>query len=210
MGFFAIDEETLHYLRNTGRTDDEVQLVERYTKEQGIFRSDDAPVPVYTKTLSLDIGSIEPSLAGPKRPQDRVSLAGMKDAFQAALEAPVNQRGFALDDQARAQTATVKDNGQSCEIGHGAVVIASITSCTNTSNPSVMLAAGLLAKKAAARGMKVKPYVKTSLAPGSERRGVPASVTTATDCPVASLLSSVPVWIRSLCSWKLRVLVLMP
>ncbi|MBL7041550.1 MAG: aconitate hydratase AcnA [Pirellulaceae bacterium] len=167
MGFFPIDDETLGYLRRTGRTEDEVELVERYTKEQGIFRTDDSPTPKYTKTLSLDISTIEPSLAGPKRPQDRVPLAAMKTAFQSALRAPVSERGFALDEDACKRTAQVTTDGDSKEIGHGAVVIAAITSCTNTSNPSVMLAAGLLAKKAVERGLEVKPYVKTSLAPGS-------------------------------------------
>ena len=124
-------------------------------------------MPQYTKTLSLDLASIEPSLAGPKRPQDRVALSAMKQSFEKVLETPINERGFALDKAALARTATVKNNGQSAEIGHGAVVIAAITSCTNTSNPSVMLAAGLLAKKAIDRGLSVPPYVKTSLAPGS-------------------------------------------
>lgn len=167
MGFFPVDNETLAYLRRTGRTPDEVQLVERYYKEQGLFRTDAAAVPVYTKTLSLDLSRIEPSLAGPKRPQDRVPLAAMKKSWEKSLRAPVAERGFALDDAAARKTATVRDNGRSTEIGHGAVVIAAITSCTNTSNPSVMLAAGLLAKKAAERGLAVKPHVKTSLAPGS-------------------------------------------
>ncbi|TVS18802.1 MAG: aconitate hydratase AcnA [Planctomycetaceae bacterium] len=167
MGFFPIDGETLHFLRETGRTPDEVAFVERYTKEQGIFRTDDALPPIYTKTLTLDLGSVQPSLAGPKRPQDRVTLAAMQEDFRKALRAPVNQRGFALDEATCQQTAVVPANGQSATIGHGAVVIAAITSCTNTSNPSVMLAAGLLAKKAVERGLCVPPYVKTSLAPGS-------------------------------------------
>ncbi|MDA7979702.1 MAG: aconitate hydratase AcnA [Pirellulales bacterium] len=167
MGFFPVDDETLAYLRRTGRGDDQVQLVERYCKEQGLFRSDDMPVPVYTKTLSLDISTVEPSLAGPKRPQDRVPLSAMKSSFAESLEAPVANRGFALEGAALSRTANVENNGSSAEIGHGAVVIAAITSCTNTSNPSVMLAAGLLAQKAVQRGLAVKPYVKTSLAPGS-------------------------------------------
>ncbi|MCA9218716.1 MAG: aconitate hydratase AcnA, partial [Planctomycetales bacterium] len=167
MGFFPVDDETLNFLRRTGRTADEVALVERYTKELGIFRTDADEPPVYTKTLKLDISSVEPSLAGPKRPQDRVPLGSMKDSFRRALKAPISERGFALDEAALARTAAVEDNGRSAEIGHGAVVIAAITSCTNTSNPSVMLAAGLVAKKAVDRGLKVKPYVKTSLAPGS-------------------------------------------
>jgi len=167
MGFFPIDEETLAYLRRTGRSQLEVALVERYAKELGIFRTDDAKLPTYTKTMSLDLGTVVPSLAGPKRPQDRVPLSAMKSSFHDALRAPVSQRGFALDETALKRTAVVRDNGDASEIGHGAVVIAAITSCTNTSNPSVMLAAGLLARNAAARGLRVKPYVKTSLAPGS-------------------------------------------
>ncbi len=167
MGFFPIDDQTLQFLRETGRTKDEVEFVERYTKEQGIFRTDDASPPVYSQTLTLDLGEIQPSLAGPKRPQDRVTLAAMQQNFRQALRAPVNQRGFALDEAACQRTAVVPANGQRATIGHGSVVIAAITSCTNTSNPSVMLAAGLLAKKAVQRGLRVPPYVKTSLAPGS-------------------------------------------
>jgi len=167
MGFFPIDAETLDYLRRTGRSDEHVELVERYTKEQGIFRTDDGPVPEFTKTLRLDMSTVEPSLAGPKRPQDRVPLARMKESFRDSLRAPVGARGFGMDEATAARKATVAANGSTTEIGHGAVVIAAITSCTNTSNPSVMLAAGLLARNAAERGMKVPPYVKTSLAPGS-------------------------------------------
>ncbi len=167
IGYFPVDSETLHYLRRTGRTDAEVQLVERYYKELGMFRSDEAPIPTFSSNLSLDLGTVEPSLAGPKRPQDRVPLSAMKQQFHHSLSAPVAERGFALDKTAQGRTATVVNNGQSTTIGHGAVVIAAITSCTNTSNPSVMLGAGLLARNAVAKGLKVKPYVKTSLAPGS-------------------------------------------
>jgi aconitate hydratase len=167
MGFFPVDDETLNFLRRTGRTAQEVQLVERYYKEQGLFRTDASPVATYTTTAKLDLSTVEPSLAGPKRPQDRVPLKAMKQTFRTALAAPIAERGFGLDAAAQARTGTVNDNGRSSEIKHGAVVIAAITSCTNTSNPSVMLAAGLLAKKAVERGLKVPPYVKTSLAPGS-------------------------------------------
>ena len=167
IGFFPVDDETLAYLRATGRTKDEVTLVERYYKEQGLFRTGAAGPLVYTKTVSLDLGTVEPSLAGPKRPQDRVSLAAMKDSWHKALRAPVTERGFGLDEAAVAKKAAVRNNGKSAEIGHGAVVIAAITSCTNTSNPSVMLAAGLLAKRAVEKGLTVPSYVKTSLAPGS-------------------------------------------
>lgn len=167
MGFFPVDEQTLAYLRKTGRTDAEVQLVERYSKEQGLFRTDDSPEPLFTQKLELNLGTVEPSLAGPKRPQDRVPLATVKQSFRNSLAAPVNERGFALDAAAQKRKGTVADNGRTSEITHGAVVIAAITSCTNTSNPSVMLGAGLLAKKAVEKGLTVKPYVKTSLAPGS-------------------------------------------
>ncbi len=167
MGFFPVDEEVVGYLRRTGRSDQQVQLVERYYKEQGLFRSDAAEPPQYTQTVSLDMGQVEPSLAGPKRPQDRIALADMKSSFETVLQTPVSERGFGLDDAAVSRTATVSDNGSSVDIGHGAVVIAAITSCTNTSNPSVMLAAGLLAENAVKRGLHVQPYVKTSLAPGS-------------------------------------------
>ena len=168
MGFFPIDEQTLRFLRLTGRSDAEVALVERYTKEQQLFyNSQPGCDPDYTKVLKLDLGTIEPCMAGPKRPQDRVPLADVKRAFRQSLQAPVKERGFGLNTQDLTRTATVADNGRSATIGHGAVVIAAITSCTNTSNPDVMLAAGLLAKKAVQRGLSVKPYVKTSLAPGS-------------------------------------------
>ncbi|MEX1224554.1 MAG: aconitate hydratase AcnA, partial [Pirellulales bacterium] len=167
MGFFPIDAETLNYLSRTGRTHDEVQLVERYTKEQQLFFTPAAPKPKYTKSLCLDLGTVRPSLAGPKRPQDRVPLDRMKQSFEASLRAPHSERGFALDEQAIQRRVAVENNGSSTEIGHGSVVIAAITSCTNTSNPSVMLAAGLLARKAVQAGLKVPSYVKTSLAPGS-------------------------------------------
>jgi aconitate hydratase len=166
MGFFPIDAETLNYMRRTGRSAEEVDLVERYAKEQGLFRTDDTPAPLFTDVLELDLGTVEPSLAGPKRPQDRVPLNKMREAFQQALRAPIDKRGYALSEEAVQSKATVV-NGKTLEIGHGAVVIASITSCTNTSNPSVMLGAGLLAKKAVEKGLTSAPHVKTSLAPGS-------------------------------------------
>ncbi|MEM9587854.1 MAG: aconitate hydratase AcnA [Planctomycetota bacterium] len=167
MGFFPVDDVTLDYLRMTGRDQDRINLVERYSKEQGLFRTDDGPALNYTKTVSLDLSTVEPSLAGPKRPQDRIALKDMKQSFNASLTAPVGKTGFGLAESALGSTATVANNGQSTEITHGAVVIAAITSCTNTSNPSVMVGAGLLAKKAADRGLKVPAHVKTSLAPGS-------------------------------------------
>lgn len=167
MGFFPVDGVTLDYLRQTGRDEANVQLVERYCKEQGLFRTDDGPTLNYTKTLALDLGTVEPSLAGPKRPQDRIPLARMKQSFETSLTAPVGKTGFGLGSDELDRIGKVVDNGHSSEITHGSVVIAAITSCTNTSNPSVMVGAGLLAKKAAERGLTVPHHVKTSLAPGS-------------------------------------------
>jgi aconitate hydratase A / 2-methylisocitrate dehydratase len=166
-GFFPVDDETLRYLRRTGRKN-QAALVERYGKTQGLFRTDDAADPVFSDTLALDMSTVEPSLAGPKRPQDRVGLAQMKAQFAQALTAPVKERGFGLAAADVGKTGTVEMNGRKTEIGHGAVVIAAITSCTNTSNPSVMLGAGLLAKKADELGLRPPAHVKTSLAPGSK------------------------------------------
>ncbi len=159
MGIFPIDEETLDYYRLTGRKPAQVDLIERYAKEQGMFYSPRTPVADYTEILELDLSSVEPSLAGPKRPQDRVLLKDMQSSFRNALRAPLKERGFELKEDALPARAG--------GMAHGAVVIASITSCTNTSNPSVLIAAGLLAKKAVERGLSVPAYVKTSLAPGS-------------------------------------------
>jgi aconitate hydratase len=167
-GFFPIDDETLAYLRRTGRNPAEVDLVERYCKEQGLFRTAQTPDPVFSDTLELDLSTVEPSLAGPKRPQDRVPLSKMKSAFRQSLAAPVKERGFGLSEKEAAASVALTVRGQKATLGHGSVVIAAITSCTNTSNPSVMLGAGLLARKAVRRGLKVPPYVKTSLAPGSK------------------------------------------
>ncbi len=168
MGFFPVDDETLAYLRRTGRDEALITLVERYYKEQGLFRTDDTPDPVFNETLSLDLSQVEPSMAGPGRPQDRILLREMQPAFRTALTAPVGPSGFELKPDRLSATGTVQDNGHSAAIGHGAVVIAAITSCTNTSNPSVMVGAGLLAKKAVEKGLTRKSYVKTSLAPGSK------------------------------------------
>ncbi len=165
--YFPVDAETLRYLRLTARGEEQVALVEAYCKAQGIFHDATTPDPDYTDSLELDLGTVQPSLAGPKRPQDRVTLKDMKTEFQKALLAPKTERGFALTEEELGKTITFGTNGSRAEMGHGALVIAAITSCTNTSNPSVMLGAGLLAKKAVERGLKVKPYVKTSLAPGS-------------------------------------------
>jgi len=166
-GFFPTDDETLRYLRRTGRGKS-ADLLEAYAKAQGLFRTDDTPDPVFTDTLELDLSAVEPSLAGPKRPQDRVPLKDLKATFRKSLTAPVKDRGYGLAEAEANRAVEMRDNGHSVTMGHGAVVIAAITSCTNTSNPSVMLGAGLLAKKAVEAGLKAKPYVKTSLAPGSK------------------------------------------
>ena len=168
MGFFPVDDETLRYLRQTGRLDDEVEAVERYAKANAMFRSDETPDPSFADTIELDLGTVQPSLAGPKRPQDRILLSDMKSTYRDALVAPFEERGFGLPEDRLDDTATYTHEGETHTIRHGDVVIAAITSCTNTSNPSVMLAAGLVAQKAAERGLKAKPWVKTSLAPGSK------------------------------------------
>lgn len=166
VGFFPIDKESLRYLERTGRDAELVDTVERYTKEQGLFRTDGMPDPHFTDTLHLDLSTVETSLAGPKRPQDRVSLVSMKKSFNESLTSDEPTSGFALTQEKLASKGTFK-NGQTVEMKHGDVVIAAITSCTNTSNPSVMLGAGIVAKKANEKGLTVPPYVKTSLAPGS-------------------------------------------
>jgi aconitate hydratase len=196
MGFFPADAETLKYLRLTGRPDHHVKLVEAYCRAQGLFRTDDMPDPAFTDTLQLDLGTIEPSLAGPKRPQDRVPLKDAKRMYDEALRADLEKMGtpsgvaevrkataastqpektaavLVMDDESNPVHPDAgfhcEYNGQTFNLRHGAVVIAAITSCTNTSNPSVMLGAGLLARKARAKGLKTKPWVKTSLAPGSK------------------------------------------
>lgn len=166
MGFFPVDAETLRYLRQTARSEEHVRLVEWYCKDQGLFRTDHGPEPEFSDTVALDLNTVEPSLAGPKRPQDRVPLSLMQQTFEASLRAPVADRGFGLDAKALTRSATVTME-KTATLRQGAVVIAAITSCTNTSNPSVMIGAGLMAKKAVALGLKPEPYVKTSLAPGS-------------------------------------------
>ncbi len=197
VGFFPVDQQTLDYLRITGRPDDRLALIEAYCKEQGLFRTDSSPEPVFSDLLELDLGKVEPSLAGPRRPQDRVALASSKKDFRAQLvkeihgdvtNGAIKQRiadwieeggNNSLGSQAQqgngdAQLSALGSrveldaDGARFSLGHGSLVIAAITSCTNTSNPSVMIGAGLLAKKAVARGLAVKPWVKTSLAPGSK------------------------------------------
>ena len=159
-GFFPVDDKTIAYLRMTGRTDERIALVEAYAKTQGMWRTAETPDPVFTDTLELDLGEVQPSLAGPKRPQDRVLLSDAKTAFQGAMESEFRK--------AAELGKRYKVEGTNYDIGHGDVVLAAITSCTNTSNPSVMIGAGLLARNAVAKGLKVKPWVKTSTAPGSQ------------------------------------------
>jgi aconitate hydratase len=166
-GYFPVDDETLRYLRLTGRPEDVIERVEAYCRAQYLFRDDSTPNPDFTDIVELDLDSVVPSLAGPKRPQDRVPLSGMREAFQFSLVAPAREQGCGVDPSALNVEATFGTNGGSIKIKHGVVAIAAITSCTNTSNPSVMVAAGLLAKKALEKGLTVPPYVKTSLAPGS-------------------------------------------
>ncbi|MBM4414335.1 MAG: aconitate hydratase AcnA, partial [Chloroflexi bacterium] len=173
-GFFPVDDETLKYLRGTGRTEDEVALVEAYAKVQGMFRIDGMPVPAFNSLLELDLSTIEPSVAGPRRPQDRVALKSLKASFNDAMGKVFSKPSAAVTLTTGAHSDTYADARVSLTVGgaqtsmtHGSAVIAAITSCTNTSNPSVMMAAGLLAQKAVARGLTRKPYVKTSLAPGS-------------------------------------------
>jgi len=155
IGVFPIDDSSLEYLRMTNRPPEQIALVEAYAKEQGMFRVDGAPEPVYSDTLSLDLSTVTPSLAGPKRPQDRIDLPEVKRNFLSGLGAPPKR-------------VEIGTNGTRATIQDGSVVIAAITSCTNTSNPSVLVAAGLLAKKAVERGLTARPWVKTSLAPGSK------------------------------------------
>ncbi|HEX6058644.1 MAG TPA: aconitate hydratase AcnA [Gemmatimonadaceae bacterium] len=193
MGFFPVDAETLKYLRLTGRSEHHVRLVEAYTKAQGLFRTDETPDPVFTDTIELDLGSVEPSIAGPKRPQDRIALRDAKQAFTSALDAELARMtaGGGRAEVARAHRVSaepelaatavaesaaeqetgavpVEMHGKRFKLRNGSVVIAAITSCTNTSNPSVMLAAGMLARNAVQKGLGTKPWVKTSLAPGSK------------------------------------------
>jgi aconitate hydratase len=199
MGFFPVDSETLNYLRLSGRSEEHVALVEAYTKAQGLFRTDSTPDPVFTDRVELDLGTVEPNLAGPRRPQDRVPLRSAKSMYQDSLRTDLEKAGapagvpspsaaavastmpelakelIRADDEGMNQPQHDGHDGVACELGghcfslnHGAIVIAAITSCTNTSNPGVMLAAGLLARNAVKKGLRTKPWVKTSLAPGSK------------------------------------------
>ncbi|MDF1500440.1 MAG: aconitate hydratase AcnA [Anaerolineales bacterium] len=168
MGFFPVDDVTLDYLRLTGRPENLIDRVERYTKTQGLFRTADMDEPDYTDLLELDLGTVETSLAGPRLPHVRIPLSEMKTTFREAMNRRRLEGGFGKTDVETNQQTQVRSNGSVDSISHGALVIAAITSCTNTSNPSVMIGAGLVARKAVEKGLKVKPFVKTSLAPGSQ------------------------------------------
>lgn len=167
--FFPVDEETLKYMRLTGRSEEHIRLVEAYCKENGLFYTPEAAEPRFTDVVELDLSTVEPSLAGPKRPQDLIALSAMKDEFQRMLTREAGNHGLGLgEDEIDKQVKITHPDGSTSELKTGSVAVAAITSCTNTSNPSVMIGAGLLAKKAVEKGLKVPEYVKTSLAPGSK------------------------------------------
>jgi aconitate hydratase len=172
-GFFPVDGKTLDYYRLTGRTEEQIALVEAYAKEQGLWLEPGSDVePIFTDTLKLDMSSVEPSLAGPKRPQDKVALSKVDEEFVASFESEYGHARGSLTERFPVEAGSAEASGgepsTACDIGHGDVVIAAITSCTNTSNPSVLIAAGLVARKAREKGLERKPWVKTSLAPGSQ------------------------------------------
>jgi len=170
MGYFPIDNATMDYMKLTGRDSATTELIEAYLKEQGLFVKHDGsmPDPTYTgDIINLDLGSIEPSLSGPKRPHDRVTMKSLPKDFKTGLTAKVGFKGFGLPESEVKKSVKINFEGKEYEIGHGSVVITAITSCTNTSNPDVMIGAGLVAKNAVAKGLSVKPYIKTSLSPGS-------------------------------------------
>lgn len=166
-GFFPVDKVTLDYLRLTGRDEDHVKNVERYYRANGFFVDENTPEPEFSEVLELDLGDVEASVAGPKRPQDRINLSDMKREFRESLTRPFGHKGQGLEESQLDSKVETTFNGETFELTHGDIVIAAITSCTNTSNPDVMMAAGLLARNAVDRGLKIKPWVKPSLAPGS-------------------------------------------
>ena len=178
MGFFPVDAETINFLRFTGRSEEQIALTEAYLKEQGLIRTADTPDPEFSDTIDLDLASVEPCIAGPKRPQDRIPLSKSKTSFRSSLVETLTSKGVSIDKMAAANWAYYSDDSAKLDflknvpvqigeskfnLQHGSVVIAAITSCTNTSNPSVLITAGLLAKKASEKGLKSKPWVKTSL-----------------------------------------------
>jgi aconitate hydratase len=168
MGYFPIDERTIEYLNLTGRDSGDVKMIETYLREQGMFADASRPDPTYSgDVMHLDLTSVEPTLSGPKRPHDRVSFANMKKDFNSCMTNKVGFKGFGYQEADTKRTQKFTYEGKEYEFNHGDVVIAAITSCTNTSNPDVMLAAGLLAKNAVEKGLTTKPYIKKSLSPGS-------------------------------------------
>ncbi len=168
MGFFPVDQESLNYMRLTGRSEEQIALVEAYYKAQDMFLTENSPEPEYSDVVELDLATVVPSLAGPKRPQDRVELTAMKQTFNEAVRTPIEKGGFGLSEDDLKKEATVEHaGGEKTVMKNGAVVITAITSCTNTSNPSVLVGAGLVAQKAVAKGLKKPAYVKSSLTPGS-------------------------------------------
>jgi aconitate hydratase len=168
VAYFPVDEKTLDYLRATGREEAQISLIEKYYKAQGMFRTDDSPIPIFTKVLELDLSTVEPSLAGPKRPQDRINLKDMKESYRKAIIAPLEEGGYGVEKSNADKVVAIRyKDGEVEELRNGSVVISAITSCTNTSNPHVMIGAGLLAKKAVERGLKKPRYVKSSFGPGS-------------------------------------------
>lgn len=168
VGYFPVDDETLNYLSSTGRSEEQVELVKQYYKAQGMFRTAATPDPTFTDIIELDLATVVPSLAGPKRPQDRIELTNMKQEFNDIIRTPIDKGGYGLsEEKLKEEIKITHTDGNTSQLKAGAVVIAAITSCTNTSNPSVMVGAGLLAKKAVARGLTKPDYVKSSLTPGS-------------------------------------------
>jgi aconitate hydratase len=170
MGYFPIDEQTIHYLKLTGRDQSKIELIETYCKAQKLYRTYDGSIPdpnFSGDIMELDLSTVKSSLSGPKRPHDRVSLDEMKKDFNSCMSAKIGFKGFGIKEEDLKKSVKVNYNGQEYQLDQGSVVIAAITSCTNTSNPDVMLAAGLLAQNAVKKGLSVKPYIKTSLSPGS-------------------------------------------
>ena len=167
-GFFPIDEISLEYLRLTGRDEEQIRVVEEYCKANGLFYTADSKDPIYTDLVEIDLNTIESNLSGPKRPQDLIPLSDMKDAFHKAVVAPVGTQGLGFNEQEFDKEVKVTLEDKEVTMKTGAIAIAAITSCTNTSNPYVLIGAGLVAKKAIEKGLKVPEYVKTSLAPGSK------------------------------------------
>ena len=170
MGYFPIDQATMDYLKLTGRSQGQIDTIEQYLRQQDFFIKHDGSQqdPVYSgDIMHLDLGSVEPSLSGPKRPHDRVTMSNLPKDFKTGLTAKVGFKGFGLPDSETKKSVKINYKGNEYTLGHGSVVIAAITSCTNTSNPDVMIQAGMVAKNAVAKGLKVAPYIKTTLSPGS-------------------------------------------